>query len=105
MLRKFAIAAAAAATLAACSSVITPGTSQIDQVRQYAVTACGFLPTVETVANIIGTFSGGAAPAITSVSQVADAICSAVLSTGGTKRSRAAAPRVNGVVVQGTFVR
>lgn len=106
MIRKLLIAAAASISLASCAGVGVPGTtSQIDQIRNAAVLACGFLPTVETVAGIIATYSGTSAALVTTGSQIADSICSAVVSTSTARRRRGTAPRVNGVVVRGSFVR
>lgn len=105
-------AAAALSGLTACASA--PGTSVINsipgigvdpaviaQIQTAATGICGFLPTVETVAGIITTFTGGGA-AIGIGSQVADAICKAVTSKGARRGVR---PSVRGVVIEGNFIR
>jgi len=77
--------------------------SKIDQVQTIAVAVCGFLPTVETVANLI-------APGISVVpSVVAQAICDAVRPGGmASARPRGTAPQaayVGKVKIEGQFVR
>jgi len=68
-------------------------------VQAAAVSACGFLPTAATVANIIAAGN----PTLTTATTVAQAICSAVTAHGG--RLGGAAPNVNGVAVHGRFVK
>ncbi len=64
--------AMAAATLTGCNGTPDAATF-VEQVRKTTTTACGFLPTVETVMAIFN-----ANPALPVV-QVANAVCSAVL--------------------------
>jgi len=89
------------------SGCATTGTGSpaalIEQVRQAAVAACGFLPTVETVAGIISAGN----PIIITASGIANAICAAAAAVPPTLQARrkAAPPMVNGVVIHGRFVR
>lgn len=81
---------------------ITPSTDiagTIAQVQSATTTVCRFLPTAETVINIIATFTevGAAAAPITAV---ADAICAAVTK----KSARRGGARVRGVVIKGRFL-
>lgn len=107
-----AMALASGLALAGCA---TPGPgpapapvvtdSQITAIQQYAVQVCGYLPAVQTVAEIVATFTGGGA-LVGLVGNVANAICNAVKPKLGVfARKRAAVPSVNGVVVHGYFVR
>lgn len=77
--------------------------STITAIQQAAVRVCGFLPTVQTVADIVATFTGGSA-IVNLAGNVATAICNAVRPPLGA-RKRAAVPMVNGIVIQGGFVR
>jgi len=96
MLRKFMLAGAVALSLGGCAGVDTA--TVISQVQQATVLACGFLPTATTVANILAAGN----PAVSAVSAVATAICTAVTSKG--VRRGGAIPNVNGVDVHGRFV-
>lgn len=91
------------ALLSGCAT--TTGTDQkslIEQVRIAAVAACGFLPTVATVADIIATGN----PIVVTAGTIANAICTAVNQIPPQARRRGAAPVVvAGVVVHGKFVR
>ena len=115
MLKRFVAVVACVGMLQGCSTLAALGVSQatITAIQQAAVTACGFLPTVETVVGIV---SGGmsAIPG-----QVASAICAAVaanqapagMATGRfgapTSGPRAIPPNamVGKTPVQGMFVR
>lgn len=70
------------------------------KVRQIVTATCGFLPTLTSVASVIS-----ASPFVPAAGAVADAICDAVttlpLADGPGDRK----PRVNGVVIEGRFVR
>ncbi len=115
MFRRSIVLGATVLSLGGCSTLQALGVSQatVDQIQQAAVSICGFLPTVETIAGIV---SGGmsAVPGT-----VANAICAAVAANqapagmsvgrlGAPARTGAAAP-ANAVVgstkVQGIFVR
>ena len=75
-------------------SVITPA-----DVQAAAVSACGFLPTVSSVAALIT-----ASPAVGTAVGIASLICAAVVPAKSSARLRAVAPTVNGVVIHGRFV-
>ena len=75
-------------------------TTTIGAVQQAAVIACGFLPTVSTVAGIL---SGGNAAVLTAEA-IATAICSAV-HPAQSGRLGARRMTVNGVPIRGRFVR
>jgi hypothetical protein len=72
------------------------------QVQAAAVIACGFVPTVTTVTNILTTNTN-----VQSAEAIAALICKAVAGgkhVAGTKLG-GALPSVNGVVINGSFVR
>lgn len=77
--------------------------AQIKAVQDAAVAACRFLPTAQTVASIASTFLPGATAGVGIANQIATAICGAV--TKKALNRSAPAPRVNGVLVRGTFIR
>lgn len=89
------LAAAAALSLGACDK--QTGTLDLSGAQNLAVQICGFLPTVQTVANI---FASGS-PALDTAGEVANAICQAV----NTPRATGQKPVVAGVVVEGQRVR
>ncbi len=120
MYRKLVIIAVAFCTLAIGACVpVTPGSGPavtpistgdptIDQAvataQSYAVEACGFLPTVNTVTGILATFVAGAAPIQSVAIQIAQGICNAVNNKGyhrGMKRKL----KYRGVTIQGQLVR
>lgn len=72
-------------------AVIQPAVSSITQ------TACGFIPTIDTIAGIISANN----PVVTSVDDVATAICKSLVSA--TSGARVANPRVGAVTVHGKF--
>lgn len=78
--------------------------AQITAAQNAAVSICKFLPTAQTVAGILSTFVPSAVPGVTVANQVAAAICNAVSRKSLTKGATPT-PRVNGVVVRGSFVR
>jgi hypothetical protein len=71
-----------------------------DKVRDGAVQACGYIPTVQTVLDLVSAFGGPAVPGI--VNQIVGEICTAV-----TRRSsvRGSVTTVRGVRLRGSFVR
>jgi len=101
------IAAGLISSSAMLSGCVT--TAQIDdtvsQAQQYAVTACGFLPTVSTVAQILSSFIPGASPIQTVAQQAATAICKAVVPAKSAIRRGSSHPTVNGIIIDGKFVR
>ena len=104
-MKRFVIIAVAALALAGCGT--TTGVdvdAKIKQVQEQTRFACSFVPTVETVAKIIATFTGGAA-AVDAVGAAARGICAAVTTAPLADGPGDRVPRVNGVVVKGRFVR
>jgi hypothetical protein len=87
--------AGAAFALSACDK--STGKLDLTGAQNLAVQICGFLPTVQTVANI---FASGS-PALDTASEVANAVCQAV----NTPRGAGQKPVVAGVVVEGQRVR
>lgn len=81
------------------TTVPVPGEpTQIESVQSAAKAACAFLPTAETVADIIA--SGD--PRLTSAAAVARAICAALVPLpNGIRTLVAPVPTVNGVVIRG----
>lgn len=109
---KFAIASvlAVSLTLGACATNPTTGQTQIDpatitQIQQNVALACGFVPTITTIVNIVTTFLPGSASAAAAATQAAAAICAAVTPPKASLRRAAGRPMVNGVVVEGHFAR
>jgi hypothetical protein len=78
----------------------TTGAIDVTTIQQDAVLACGFLPTVGTVANIIAVGN----PLLATAEAVAAAICAAVAPAKASGRLGAVAPQVNGVTIHGRFV-
>ena len=97
---------AAAIALAGC--VTTSGTNSIVAEVQaltaaadaFKVTACAFVPTATTIINIIAKGN----PALATASEIATAICAAVAPKPALRRA-ALAPMVDGVIVEGHFVK
>lgn len=91
--------------LAGCTTV-DPGTGEdvvVNDVRSAAKAACRFLPTAETVAEIIATGD----PRLSTASAIARAICAALdpQTPAGIMTLYKAAPTLNGVVIRGEFVK
>lgn len=110
-MRKTVIALSFATALGGCTSGIGGGTTTIDpniqaQVQQAAASICGFVPTIGTIASIIGTFSN-VGPIVSIVNEVATSICNAVAPPPTTRMMlrRGTQPMVNGIPVQGYFLR
>src|SRR5258705_8265851 len=115
--------ALASASLAGCATDPTTGTTTIDvakvtsveaEVQKNAAIICGFVPTLGTVASVIASFVGGGGVA-TIATQAANAICSAVVPAKAmmvrrpgnrlAMRRGVAHPTVNGVPVEGYFIK
>lgn len=75
----------------------------IGQVQTITNRVCGFVPLAETVAGIVGTFTG-TGPIVGTVSGIADMICNAVKKPGARRGGRLVA-KVRGVPVRGQFTR
>lgn len=105
-------------SLAGCATDPVTGTTTIDvakvssieaDVQKNAAIICGFVPTIGTVASVIASFAGAGGIA-TIATQAANAICSAVVPAkmAGHRRlamRRGTAPVVNGVPVEGYFIK
>ena len=101
-MRKFLMSSAVALALTGCAT--TPTSSiNIPQVQSLATSICGFLPLATTVLGLFGTNP------LASALDVATLICNAVVPTKSAARLRASPARgpivVNGIVIQGQFVR
>ena len=68
------------------------------QIQEYTKLACSFVPTIGTIANILST--GVATPAIAIANEICLAVSTAPLADGGRR-----IPKVNGVVIKGSFVK
>lgn len=125
------IALAAALALGGCASTggVTPAptdiSAEISQVQKIAAQVCSFVPTIETVSGLITVFVPAAGVPTSIAGQIADAICAAVAPkamlagsravvrgvpiSGKYVQSRRAArngvPVINGVIIDGYFVR
>jgi hypothetical protein len=104
-----AIALAGTLFLANCSTLggglptqaqITAITAQAQSATQ---TACGFLPTAQTIGGIAASLFPNGAPIETMISTVASAICNA-LTTHAAVRGRAGVARFHGVPIHGHYV-
>ena len=71
----------------------------VAQVQSVTTATCKFVPTAQTVANILDALGVKGASAVT---DVAAQICSAVTKVGA---RRGQVPKIRGVVVRGKFVR
>lgn len=91
-----------ATTTGGTTSTTTSISDTIAQIQNAAVTACAFLPTAATVANIIGTLAG-VGTETNLAGNVAAQICAAVAPPKSAKL-KAGVPTVNGVVIHGKFV-
>lgn len=101
-MKRFLVASILALSLAACNV----SASGVSTIQQDAVTACGFLPTVATIENLINLNS----PLLASATAIVSAICKAVVIKGGaggpTARGRGVGtPTVQGVQIFGKFVK
>jgi hypothetical protein len=112
MSTRLAAACCAAALLSGCQTTEVPNVSPIvgtivqivpEQVQNYAVQACGYLPTAQTVADLAAVWTGVQVPDI--ARQIAAEICAAVLAPKPAARSTRTVITVRGVQVTGAFVR
>ena len=100
-MHKILFASALAVALAGCVS-----TSGVSTIQHTVVSACGYLPTVATIEDLINLNS----PALATATQIAKAICAAVTVKGGAGGPEARGPgvghpQVDGVPIHGKFVR
>ena len=108
-MKKFILIGALALALAGCQTAQDVATSittatqttkeKIKSVQGYAVALCGYLPIASTVVNIFSSGYGS------DVSAVGSAICNAVTSIPLADGPGDRKPRVNGVLVQGKFIK
>lgn len=68
------------------------------QIQEYTRIACRFVPTIGTIANILS--SGIATPAVAIANDICTAVTTAPLADGPGR-----IPKVNGVVIKGSFVK
>ena len=105
MKKIIALVFAGALTLAGCNSV-TPSstvTPSFKDLQSAVVAACGFLPTVSTIANIVS-----ANPAIATGTEIAGLICKAVTTKSAHKGGYAPKSIVVGnkvILLNGEFVK
>jgi hypothetical protein len=100
----YTLFAISALMLGGCATTGGTTSATIVQIQQAAVVACGFLPTVSTVANILVAPTGPAGVAVSmTVEAIAGAICQAV--TAKSMKKGGAAPTVYGVPIHGQFTR
>jgi len=122
-----ALALASSLLVAGCSTNPNTGLPTIDpttlttietQVQQDAAAVCGFVPTIGTIASIVASIIPGGSAVVQIASSVAQQICTAVapvkasMMAVGTRRltprtfgGAAALPTVNGVPIQGYFIK
>jgi len=90
--------------LASC----TPSTSAalITQIQQDAMAACSFLPTAETVTQLITAGNIQAQAGLGTGTTIANAICKAVAATPPVSSlKKATVPNINGIPINGIFVK
>lgn len=80
--------------------------SAISEVQRITNQVCGFVPLAETVAGIVGTFTG-TGPIIGAASGIADMICRSVKKPGARRGATRTGVygHVRGVAVKGNFTR
>lgn len=108
-MKKFLIIGIACLALAGCqtaqdvATAITTATQtateKVKSVQGYTVQVCGYLP---AAASVIGIFNSGYSNA---VAAVGSAICNAVTSIPLADGPGDHKPRVNGVIIKGSFVK
>lgn len=109
-MRKFFLALAMLPVLAACvtpttAPPVSPAVTTVvgvlpQNVQDAAVKACGYLPTAQTIAQLIAAFGGPSVPGI--ATQIANEICAVVAQPRARRRGAAT---VRGIQVRGRFVR
>jgi outer membrane lipoprotein SlyB len=97
------VPALVAISMAGCATLPTLPSAITNQVQAATVAACGFLPTISTVASILASFTGTSS-VVSSIEQAAAGICAGVTAKGGRLGARRAAS-FNGVRIEGHFVR
>lgn len=112
-MRKLLLASAVILPLGGCQTeTVAPAVSPIvgaivsvapEKVQEYAVAACGFLPTAQTVANLVAVWTGAQVPDM--ARQIAAEICVAVTAPKSQLRRSSSRPVLHGVPLAGHFVR
>src|SRR5665213_1697799 len=96
----FAAPLAAALALAGCQT--TGSNSVVTQVQTIAQAACAFVPTAATIIAIIAKGN----PALATAAEMATAICAAVVPKFAARRATSlVSPMVDGVIIEGHFVK
>jgi len=101
MNRKIIFAAPLAAALALAGCQTTGTNSIVVQVQAAATLACSFVPTAATIIAIVAKGN----PALATAAEMAAAICAAVVPKPAARLRGAVAPSVDGVIVEGHFVK
>ena len=99
-----AIVALVAASLAGCATNREEIDAKIKEVQDATKLACSFVPTVDTVAQIITAFTGGA-EAVGLVGAAARGICNAVTTAPLADGPGDRIPRYRGVVINGHYIK
>lgn len=87
-------------TTGATTTITDPQLAEtIAQIKAGILQTCGFSATINSIAGIVGTF----VPGVSVVPSVVSAVCGAVTAMGA--RRGGPKPHVNGVAVEGRFVR
>lgn len=97
-----AILAAAALALSACTTTTPTGDDTVSKAQAFAKAACSFLPTAETISDIIKVGD----PRLATAKAIAAAICDAINpdTPAGIMTLFKPAPTVDGVVIRGEHV-
>ena len=101
MNRNLIFAAPLVAALALSGCQTTGANSVVAQVQAIAQAACAFVPTAATIIAIVAKGN----PALATAAEMATAICAAVAPKPAARLLGALAPSVDGVIVEGHFVR
>ena len=86
-------------TLTGCNGTIDPAVVSV--IQQDVVAACNFLPTVNTIIQILNKQD----PNVTKGTDIAKAVCVAVVPGGNPSAPTLVAPMVDGVLVIGKFLK
>lgn len=101
-MRMLLIAAASLCALAGCTTTTSTGDDTVAKAQAAAKAACSFLPTAETIADIIAVND----PRLATGTAIANAICNALNpeTPAGVMTLFKASPTVDGVVIRGERV-
>jgi hypothetical protein len=111
-MRKLVMVSAVALSLGLGGCATTGGTGgsgedAVQRVIQAVAAQCSFVPTVATAGALIANFTANGAVQLTVavITQIATAVCDAVTRPRAMAQPGGAKPVVNGVVINGSFVR